>query len=61
MTNLEQAISYIESKVERRAAGQRGATVLDSDEANHVLALLKTHAAQEQAIQLDIEMERRFQ
>jgi len=61
MSKLKSAIDYIQSKIDRRAPGlkpydERGATILELEEAEHVLFLLRTHFAEEDALQFDMEM-----
>lgn len=61
MSNLQNAIDYIESKLNKRNTNSilftaEDSTALVRDEAEHVLALLRAHAVEEDALQFDMEM-----
>lgn len=59
MSNLRSAIEYIESRMDKRASlfARCDSTALTIEEANHVLNLLRTHDAEEDTLQFDMEME----
>jgi hypothetical protein len=64
MSKLQNAIDYIQSRIDKRTCAykpydNRGATVLVLEEAEHVLSLLRTHFAEEDALQFDMEMTER--
>lgn len=62
MSNLNSAIKYIESKIARRAGvfSNEDTTVLTLADANRVLSLLKTHEAEEDTLQFDMELENKY-